>query len=375
MPGLDDPTTDLDDLVRTIRRLEGRIDELEDQLAERDGAARPTDVLSRRALFGLAGAGIAGAAVGIGATPAAADTGDALVLGEPNTADQPTTLTSTSATGAGLTVQSTDTDNQDPAIQGRSTAEGAAGVHGEGTAILSIGVRGSSSAPFSYGVIAESPFIGCGGVGDVYGIAGHSDDGVAANLATETGVHLYLERGTHAGGALIGPPTDRFHPGMVSLDSNGDLFLCTGSESPGTWTKLNDQTTAERPPGPTFLPRPQRAFDSRPGRAPDPGGAAKGRFGRREVRIIDLTRATDVPSDATGVIVNATVTGTELAGYISLAPAGADLPTPPPFSTLNWTNSDETVANTTTVATTSGRIKVHADRLTHVVLDVIAYYA
>ncbi len=354
-------TPDLDDLVTTITRLKDRVDELETRLHERERQPVPEGTLSRRALFGLAGAGIAGAAVGVSAAPAAADTGQPLVLGVDNTADETTTVTtpeSVISIGGLIGLEATGGFAGVVGRDGREGSVGGHGVQGISDKRGGFGVYGDATGGFGIGVFGRSEsFIGVGG---------ESDSGFGGAFSSTSGPQIHLDAPFDP--PRQGPPPDSNWRGSLATDSNGDLFLCTEAGAPGVWTRLNDR-------GPHFLPTPQRAYDSRPGRTPTNGGAVQRRLARREVREIDLTIATDVPDDSTGVVVNVTVTDTELAGYVSLAPADASLPTPPPFSTVNWSASGQTVANTTTVGTAAGRIQIYADRLTHVILDVIAFYA
>ncbi len=165
-------------------------------------------ILSRRgALLALGGvaAGGAGLALGsavMGASPAAAATGDPVILGQANTCDG-TTQINTSA-GSGLNVSTTDSA---PGLYARESSSGG-----------SIGVIAQSVN--GYGLIAE------GGLAPIL-------------ISTST---------------TVGPPSSGQHqPGEIYVDSNGAFWGCVASGTPGTWIKDSP-----------FVPLgPARAYDSR----------------------------------------------------------------------------------------------------------------
>ena len=126
--------------------------------------------------------------------------------------------------------------------------------------------------------------------------------------------------------------------------------------------------------GAAFLPTAERAFDSRAGREPLPGGGPKGLFTVDSTRTIDLTTATGLPADARAAIINLTVTGTVRVGYLSVYPGDAVVPEKPTFSHINWSTSGQTIANTTTVTVTDGQVRVYAAQPAHVLIDVIGWY-
>lgn len=117
-----------------------------------------------------------------------------------------------------------------------------------------------------------------------------------------------------------------------------------------------------------LLAAPVRAYDSRSGeRLPDNG-----------TRTVDLTRgangqASGLPVGARSALVTLTVTQTVDGGYLTLYSNA--LTQNPGTSTINWTESGQDVAATTTVAVDgAGRVKVSAGpRGTHFIVDVIGY--
>ncbi|MGE0879071.1 MAG: CHRD domain-containing protein [Acidimicrobiia bacterium] len=113
-----------------------------------------------------------------------------------------------------------------------------------------------------------------------------------------------------------------------------------------------------------LLSSPQRAYDSRT--------TAEGRFASNETRTIDLHGA-GVPISVQAALVNLTVTETDGAGYLVLY--SNEVLSIPGTSSINWSTSNQNVANTSTVAVDGqGRVRVTAGPAsTHVIIDVIGY--
>jgi hypothetical protein len=124
------------------------------------------------------------------------------------------------------------------------------------------------------------------------------------------------------------------------------------------------------------LPTPVRAFDSR-----QPNTQGQGALTAGSTTVVDLT--TDptgaigaIPPDATAAIVTVTITETGGAGFLSVYSNA--LATAPATSTINWTQSGQDVAVTTTVkidATDKVKITVGPNGTTDVILDVVGYLA
>jgi hypothetical protein len=111
-----------------------------------------------------------------------------------------------------------------------------------------------------------------------------------------------------------------------------------------------------------FIPvTPHRRFDSRTrGGKLAPGS--------------DITISySDLPEEATAVVVNLTITGTTGAGWVAAYPGGG---TYPGISTLNWTAAGQTIANGTTVGFPAGRsISIRTSGgSTHVIIDDLGYH-
>jgi hypothetical protein len=220
-------TDDIRVLQAEIARQRARLQRLEDALREvtEAGSAR---TVSRRGLLagaaGLVGAGIASVAT---AQPAAADDGDPLLCGDPNTATAATTLS------AGL--------DDDPAFDVTNTSDVGTAVHAKGfTAIYGeagdeygTGVLGYSKR--DAGVSGQTNF----GVG-VAGSAFHGV-GVGASSSREYGI---VTSGGRAPIRLlpsdtVGAPAHGKHKtGELYVDKDGSLYFCVQMGHPGTWVRL-----------------------------------------------------------------------------------------------------------------------------------------
>lgn len=109
---------------------------------------------------------------------------------------------------------------------------------------------------------------------------------------------------------------------------------------------------------------PARIYDTRNG---------AGALGPSSSRIVQVTGQGGVPEGATAVVLNATVTDTTAASYLTVYPSGG---TPPTASNLNWTKG-ETVPNLVEVGlSTNGQVSLfNAAGSTDVILDVSGYVA
>ena len=119
------------------------------------------------------------------------------------------------------------------------------------------------------------------------------------------------------------------------------------------------------PAGLTTL-NPVRAYDSRDIGAGGPlaGGSS---------RTVNVTAAGAVPPQAVAVAYTLTMTGTKGTGYLSVAPAGGEQPD---TSLINWTGSNQTMANSSQVGISDGAVTVYAggSGSTGFVVDVLGYF-
>jgi hypothetical protein len=120
-----------------------------------------------------------------------------------------------------------------------------------------------------------------------------------------------------------------------------------------------------------LLAAPRRAYDSR--------GAGQQKLADNGTRTVDLTvgadgQPTGLPIGARAAVVTLTVTQTVDGGYLTLYSNA--LTANPGTSTINWTQTGQDVATTTTVSVDgAGRVKISAGpRGTHVIVDVVGYH-
>lgn len=167
------------------------------------------------------------------------------------------------------------------------------------------------------------------------------------------------------------PEGDAHLAGELYVDSAGDLWFNKADGS--NWTKLNDQAPSGAV---TFLPTPQRAYDSRE-EWPVPANTNKGRHAALETREIDLTEFTDLPAGAAGALINLTVDATGPAGWAFVFSGDVEVTGQqglPLASSINWAEPGQIVANTTfTSVSADSKVKVHTSQPTEIIIDVIGY--
>lgn len=330
---------------QAIAELRARVEELE---------SMPTNTLdhrgpvSRRALFGLAGAGLAGL-VAVDAAPAAAANGDPLLLGQTNEATSSTTLQSTAYPGLKV-----DSDGE-VAIEANGLFSGLVGTADADGGRGVVGIAPQNG----HGVVGGADGPGRGGVAgyatEQFGVHGYATSGWGVSCQSETGPNLWLNLPAKA---RSGPPPDSNWAGSVSTDDDGALWYCTTTGDPGTWTRLNQQTT--------LFDAPQRAYDSR---------TTGGKFANAQTRTIDLTADTDLPDNARIAIVTLSVTATTGSGFASIYSAASPVLNPPEFATITWSSTGQTISNAATVAVSNGQIRVYSHRSSHLIIDVVGHHA
>jgi hypothetical protein len=114
--------------------------------------------------------------------------------------------------------------------------------------------------------------------------------------------------------------------------------------------------------------RPARVLDTRYGI-----GGVTGRIAGGTSRVIDVTGVGGVPgSGVAAVALNVTVTGSGQAGFLTIYPSGTARPT---TSNINYA-AGQTIANMSLVKVGSdGKVRVYADKTTHVIFDVVGWFA
>jgi hypothetical protein len=326
-----------------MNEINDRIAALENELAalKADVAEAPEPESSRREMFkkfAFVGAGVAAGGVLAHASPAAATDLNSIVIGdELQTAQSPTALVASGFTGNHVLL----VDDNSGFAAGASVNPGAlAGWSGTRAGV--------------YGFTSSGQF----------GIVGHG------NGFTSTGVKAFGRQAnlelTPSG--VAGPQRAVAHNlGELVEDTTGDLWLCVVAGNPGTWRKLGGPATSGQL---HILSVPVRVYDSRPG-LPPLTVPPKTPLVPNTPRTIDATgNSSGVPTAATGVLVNLTVTNTPDAGYLTAWPQG----TWPGTSSINWTAGQTIASTTVTRCGPLATFLVQANSPTDFLVDVVGYY-
>ena len=303
-----------------IARLRERLEGVTRTNLERDDD-KGGGLTSRRGLFKLAGAAAVGAAGAslLSATPASATTGT-MMFGTSNDAGADSTLL-TSAAAQTLEV--------------RNSGSGGGAV----VAVL------TDPTTLETAVFAETAGSGQALVGESAGGYGLVGVGGLAPL-------VLVPAGT------TGPPTTGAHVICeVFVDHNGALFQCVGVGTPGTWVRVG------------FNPlTPVRILDTRNGTGGITGPLTAG-------QTVNLTVAgmNGVPTQASAVVMNATIAEPTAASFLTIWPEGV---TRPLASNLNWTPG-QIVPNLVTVKLgTGGGISIFNNLGdVQVILDLAGFYS
>lgn len=382
---------------------------VDETTGDRAHDARPG--IDRRRMF-LAGAGLAGAAVLTRAGTAAAADGDPVVLGAEGSgatpgANESTSTTEihnsgTSTTGDNNALKATinDAGNNSHAVNAATVGDGAGvgGVNNAASADLggtARAVEGTVTSPTngSHAIYGTTNGAGHSVAGDTpamvpdapgsttlvpntnttaatsgrhqgagAGVGGESADGYGGEFVGGKAAARLIP----SDGVADGPPADDMHlVGELFVDGVGDLYYNTADGA--NFTKLNGQG------GVVMFGDPQRAFDSRE-EFPDPPNTNKGRFAAGETREIDLTEFTDLPSTATGAIINLTIDVVNAHGFATVFNGDTDDADRPNASTINWGPDSWTIANGIIVSVgVSGTVKIYALVECEAVVDVVGY--
>ena len=324
--------------------VQARIDGLEAELQRLRAevvAARADEQTSRREVFKklvVAGAGAAVGAVALGGGRADATQGAFMILGVGQSAANMTYLGngtfSNFATGV-LTSEKTLfwADNR------TSTLDNGYGVRGDGHGTDGVGVHG------------HSDFAGIGVLADGTGVGLMADGVRAAAQLVQNGGSPLARADAHTQGELV-------------YDTDGNLWFCVASGTPGTWRQLSGPADSGQL---HLLTGPVRVYDSRPGATND-GPLASG-----QQRIISLAAA--VPTGATGAMFSLTLDATNSSGFLAVFKNGIPWPG---NSNVNWYASGQIVAVTTVSAVdATAKVIVFAGGpgSTQFIIDVIGYYA
>lgn len=116
---------------------------------------------------------------------------------------------------------------------------------------------------------------------------------------------------------------------------------------------------------------PARVLDTRPGYSTIDGlQQGEGIRTRATVTTLQITNRVTVPTDASSVVLNVTVTEAQGPGFITVYPCGSDMPT---ASNLNYL-AGSTVANLVVTKVGGGTVCIYSSRDTHLVVDVNGYF-
>ncbi len=326
----------MEDTDRRIAALETELAALKARMA-----TAPEPESSRREMFkklALAGAGVAAGGVLAQASPAAAVDAASITIGdETQTAQSPTTLVASGFTGGQVLL----VDDSSGYTAGASVNPGAlAGWSGTRTGVYGYTAGGS------YGIAASGAGVNSTGL-RAYGARANLELQAAGNPGP-------LRAVVHNLGELV-------------EDSSGDLWLCVVAGNPGTWRKVGGPATSGQL---HLLNAPVRVYDTRP-TAPPLTILPKTPLVANTARTVDATgNSSGVPTAATGVLINITVTQGVAAGFLTAWPQG----TWPGTSSINW-SAGQTIATTTvTRCGPNATFLVLANSATDFLVDVIGYY-
>jgi hypothetical protein len=365
----DDARAELGALRAALQRQEERLAAQEAELQRLRAAMTPTDAApiehvatDRRRFLRLVGATAVGAAGTMVAMAPAASAADGVALN----VGQTTTTSANSAASTVLDYTAAEARSPDgnpnaifavtegPVTDALTTA--ILGVAGTNTVDA---VGGATSAPSGTGVI--------GFASDGVGAAGLSNSGIGV-----VGLSITNADFVALGSGVIGlsshlpalPPTaGTYVTGDIARDDGGNLFVCVGGGSPGTWRRLAGPATA----GAFTAISPQRVYDSRIGP----------KINTDEERVISVAATPAggavVPAGALAVAITLTVTETEdVGGFLAARPAGSAYAN---TSSVNWFGPGQNIATTVLSALGGDRqLVVRAFNRTHFIIDVTGYY-
>jgi hypothetical protein len=222
-------------------------------------------------------------------------------------------------------------------------------------------------------------------VARTFGVSGHG--GVPANATAVTG-NLTVTGQTSSGYLFIGPaatddPTsstlnfpvadDRANGVTVALGAGGTLSVTFVAPAPGPIAHVIFDVTGYFVPGTsgaTYVPlNPSRILDTRS------GTGLSGPFSNHAARTFGVSGIGVIPSNATAVTGNLTVTGQTSNGYLFVGPVATNDPT---SSTLNFPVADDRANGVTVALGAGGTLSVtyvsDPGATTHVIFDVTGYF-
>lgn len=339
------------ELEERVRNLSQTIEEMRNRMARLEGLdpqAADAKHSNRRGFLRLGAGAVLGAFgwAAVRAVPASAATGDNMVAGQANLAENATTLT---ADGGTPPVQVLGV-----AAAGTTWIEGTTGtftgpLQGLGTSDVNVdGVDGWAGGRTGAGVY---------GLTDTgYGVIGESNQGIGLYARTSGRIR-------QDGLVAAGLPGYTPNPFEQVRDLNGVLWI---SDLSGAWRRVNTvRVDAADGSGVPFAPF--RVFDTRL----LPGGARKAAGTTTVVPIAGQgAGASNIPADAIAVMGNLTATLYTGGGFLALSPAGVTVTT----SSVNFITGQAAIANGFIVGLNGGGVQVKvAGHSTHFLVDITAY--
>jgi Excalibur calcium-binding domain len=161
-------------------------------------------------------------------------------------------------------------------------------------------------------------------------------------------------------------------PNMVITKIGAGGLVCLFNTSPA---QLIADVAGYFPGGDAFsaLPAPARLLDTRPGgQTIDGTFSGEGTRPAGSVQVLPVTGRAGVPAGVSTVVLNVTVDGPQLPGFITVYPCDAPLPT---ASNLNYV-SGKTVPNAViSKLSAKGTVCLFASATAHLIVDVSGYFA
>jgi hypothetical protein len=403
-----------------VERLTAQVAELTARLEALEGSPRASEngngnghdkaPQSRRDLLKLAGAAAAGAAgsIVLGAIPAAATQGSALLMGTSNDATATTVILPFGVTAPAPLFEATGQAITGPTTVPATVSTSAPtaqsipviGAIGPGGKLPLIGspptqtldypgyapiqgVGGSTIPPGE--TIPHSEGINGWGAGSIgIGVTGESDTGYGV-VGGSGGIDIAaLGHGRVLQVSLLpemlasapaGPPNYNNPNDFEQVrDGNGVLWL---SGKSGTWRRANS-LRVDLPSGLGAF-TPARLIDTRNGTGTPGSGLVANQPLQPGVTYIFGPFSGGLPVDAIGIVGNLTAVGFTGAGYLTIFPAGVAAPPTssvnfaPPFASSGWANACTVGFGTGAHA---GQISIRLSNngiTSHVILDVTAY--
>jgi hypothetical protein len=385
----------VDEMKGRLERLEGRRQEPPPRPSPASGGGRngSQDAQSRRDLLKLAGAAAVGAAgaVVLRTAPAAAATGDPILMGHDNTTGATTNIFPGAVTGTPPSpiLQALGLGATPPTVPANLPNQSIPliGAIGAGGSLPVVG-----SAPADYP--GWAPIQGVGGVGVItvngvnqtvsegingwgkgktgIGITGESDLGYGVVggsggidlAALGNGRILQLALPVDPPSLLSNPPAGppNYVPNDFEQvrDGNGVIWVShqapAGSPFAAYWRRLN-----------TMIPiTPARVVDTRSGL-----GGVNGIQSVGSTQTWALVGVNGIPANAVGLVGNLTAAGYSASGYLAIFPGGTAWPG---NSTVNFSPASSAWANFFVVLFGArGDVSVYMGATSHVILDVAGY--